>query len=246
MPVKLHYNHIGDRRLCEAADWFGAFRGLPLHFHDEVQVSFLSAGERDYVIDGMVINLRVGQVLIVPPSTVHRALPSFNPALRSTEFYLPPTALPVDAREWIGRRSYFIVDAAWLRGMAQDDVPGALFDIVSALGASCRKTEASSRSPSGRPYSMALLRSGATIAQIAAAQSMSREAYIRAFARQFGMTPHAYRVNLRLNEGRALLRDRHAIADVAAGVGFSDQSHFGRFFQSWFGSTPGQFRSAHT
>jgi AraC-like DNA-binding protein len=59
------------------------------------------------------------------------------------------------------------------------------------------------------------------------------------------MTPHAYKVNRRLNRGRDLLRQGEAIADIAQATGFSDQSHFGRAFLNFFGATPGRFRAAH-
>ena len=59
------------------------------------------------------------------------------------------------------------------------------------------------------------------------------------------MTPHAWRINDRLNLGRRLLREGEAVSDVAYAAGFSDQSHFGRNFLKLFGATPGQFRAAH-
>jgi len=73
----------------------------------------------------------------------------------------------------------------------------------------------------------------------------TREGFIRAFFRHHGMTPHAYKMNRRLNRGRNLLRRGEAIADIAQATGFSDQSHFGRAFMNFFGATPGQFRAAH-
>ncbi|MPZ57818.1 MAG: helix-turn-helix domain-containing protein [Rhizobiales bacterium] len=227
MTEKLRYDYTGDQRLLEGADWFGAFHGLRPHFHDEIQVSFLEHGQRDYLID------------------VHRAMPSSDIMVRSTEFYLAPSELPETAVAWIERQAYVIADAPWLVDTPADDVPPAVLDTAATLNPQCVVTKESSRAPT--PDRQFLdLPLGVQIAEIASARNLTREAYIRAFTRRFGMTPHAYRVNLRLNEGRALLRQGYAIADVAAAAGFSDQSHFGRSFLACFGATPGQFRAAHS
>jgi AraC-like DNA-binding protein len=245
MTEKLRYDYTGDQRLLEGADWFGAFHGLRLHFHDEIQVSFLEHGQRDYLIDGAAISLRAGQLLILPHKRVHRAMPSSDIMVRSTEFYLAPSELPETAVAWIERQAYVIADAPWLVDTPARNVPPAVLDTAATLNPQCVVTKESSRAPASDRQFLDLPL-GVQIAEIASARNLTREAYIRAFTRRFGMTPHAYRVNLRLNEGRALLRQGYAIADVAAAAGFSDQSHFGRSFLACFGATPGQFRAAHS
>ncbi|EXJ11324.1 helix-turn-helix domain-containing protein [Nitrincola nitratireducens] len=54
---------------------------------------------------------------------------------------------------------------------------------------------------------------------------------IRAFSQHFGMTPHAYLLNRRIQLGRTQLKTGKAIADVAQNVGFADQPHFQRVFK---------------
>ena len=60
-----------------------------------------------------------------------------------------------------------------------------------------------------------------------------------------GMSPHQYLVNVRVNSARALLTSgagRRSLADVAAAVGFADQSHLTRQFKRVLGLTPKQAR----
>jgi AraC-like DNA-binding protein len=63
----------------------------------------------------------------------------------------------------------------------------------------------------------------------------------RTFGRELGIPPHAYQIQVRISRAKALLRQRMPIADVAFRTGFSDQSHFTRFFKKNVGVTPGEF-----
>ncbi|WP_321904220.1 AraC family transcriptional regulator [Paraburkholderia tropica] len=78
--------------------------------------------------------------------------------------------------------------------------------------------------------------------EICAAADLSPSHLIRAFREQYGMTPHAYVVNRRIEFSRAQLRRGHAIADVAAEAGFADQAHLQRAFRQFVAATPGQYR----
>jgi AraC-like DNA-binding protein len=81
-----------------------------------------------------------------------------------------------------------------------------------------------------------------TLDDICAAANLSPAHLIRAFKRQFGMTPHAYLINRRIQLGRAQLRQGKAIADVAVDIGFADQAHFQRAFKQYVAATPGQYQ----
>ncbi|KQW87968.1 AraC family transcriptional regulator [Massilia sp. Root418] len=77
---------------------------------------------------------------------------------------------------------------------------------------------------------------------ICAAAGLSPSYLIRAFKERFGMTPHAYLVNRRVQYGQARLKRGAAIADAAIESGFADQSHFQRAFKQLLAATPGQYR----
>lgn len=65
---------------------------------------------------------------------------------------------------------------------------------------------------------------------------------VRAFKRHFNMTPHAYRLNRRVQLGQQALKQGEAIAAVAQTTGFSDQAHFQRVFKQRVAATPDQYR----
>jgi AraC-like DNA-binding protein len=80
--------------------------------------------------------------------------------------------------------------------------------------------------------------------ELASLAGLSRFVLTRQFKRMFGLPIHGYHLHLRLQESRRRLRGGAAIADVAAGLGFSDQSHFNHRFKGAFGITPAQWRQA--
>ena len=78
--------------------------------------------------------------------------------------------------------------------------------------------------------------------ELAGAAQMSRYQLLRAFRRAFGMTPHAWQVDLRIQRARRLLDQGMSLADAALQLGFADQSHFQRAFKERVAATPGEYR----
>ena len=81
-------------------------------------------------------------------------------------------------------------------------------------------------------------------AELADLAGMSRFHLCRAFARTYGLPPHAYQLQLRLAEAKRQLAASRPPAAVAAAIGFADQSHLTKRFKGAFGITPGQFAMA--
>jgi AraC-like DNA-binding protein len=77
--------------------------------------------------------------------------------------------------------------------------------------------------------------------ELASEAAISRFHLVRLFTKYTGMPPHAYQMEFRLAQARALLRARIPSASVAEDVGFADQSHFTRCFKRVMGVTPGAY-----
>jgi|SRR5581483_10109117 len=77
---------------------------------------------------------------------------------------------------------------------------------------------------------------------ICVAADLSPSHLIRAFKQHYGLTPHAYQLNCRIELCRSRLRAGHSIADVALEAGFADQAHFQRTFKRFVAATPGQYQ----
>lgn len=83
-----------------------------------------------------------------------------------------------------------------------------------------------------------------TLADLARASGLSRFQVVRGFSRAFGLTPHAYLVQRRVDLARGLIAGGTTLADAAAASGFADQSHMTRAFVRRFGLPPGALAAA--
>ena len=78
---------------------------------------------------------------------------------------------------------------------------------------------------------------------ICSAADLSPSYLIRAFKDRYGLTPHAYLTNCRVEFSRSELRRGRPIAEVANAAGFCDQAHMQRSFKKLVAATPGQYRT---
>lgn len=78
---------------------------------------------------------------------------------------------------------------------------------------------------------------------LCAAAGLSPSYLIRAFKKRYGVAPHEYQTNRRIQFGKARLREGVSIAQAALEAGFADQAHFQRIFKRLTAATPGQYRN---
>ncbi|WP_070963961.1 AraC family transcriptional regulator [Vibrio sonorensis] len=81
-----------------------------------------------------------------------------------------------------------------------------------------------------------------TVDDISAAANMSKYHFIRNFRGQFGMTPHQFVLNCRVNRAKRSLELGHSSTLAAQESGFADSSHFIRRFKRMMGMTPKQYQ----
>jgi AraC-like DNA-binding protein len=78
-----------------------------------------------------------------------------------------------------------------------------------------------------------------TLDALAVTAGLSKFYLLRAFRDRYGLTPHAYQMQLRLARAWRLVADGRPLSWAAYECGFADQSHLTRRFASQFGLTPG-------
>jgi AraC-like DNA-binding protein len=84
-----------------------------------------------------------------------------------------------------------------------------------------------------------------TLDDIANNIGYNKEYIIRIFKNEFGLTPHAFLMNEKVNYAKKLLdkNDKLSICDIAVDIGFYDQSHFTKLFKKSFATTPKKYKA---
>jgi AraC family transcriptional regulator len=190
-------------------------------------------------------------------------------SLQATLFYIDPSLLTVDAERGaatndIRPRLFFDDDGIWqtvLKLKAQiggADAGGRLY--AEALGAVLAheiiRLDAGAAVLPGRRGGLAgwqqrrivefieeHLADDLPLAALASLAQLSPYHFAREFKRSFGVPPHRYHSNRRIERARALLANPKAsVAEVALEVGFSGSSAFAATFRRATGQTPTDYR----
>lgn len=243
-------------------------RTYPRHTHDQYGIGVIDSGGHASLSGRGQVEAGTGNLIFVNPGEVHdgRAIggrprswrmlyfePAALVALRddvlegATE--VPAFAAPVFTDEPL-RRAFDTAFASAMR-LGQSGHEMIAETAVLRLGAQLAVNLSSNhRKSTHSTVSIRRVRdridadpaAPLTLTSLAAEAGTSRYQLLRAFARELGLTPHAYIVQQRLALARRLIRAGSALVDAASTAGFSDQSHLTRMFARQFGVTPARYR----
>lgn len=81
------------------------------------------------------------------------------------------------------------------------------------------------------------------LAELADLAQLSEFHFCRMFKESLAQTPQEFLTNVRIEQvKKALIHSQEKVTDIALNVGFSNQSHMGRYFKKYVGLTPREFR----
>ena len=69
---------------------------------------------------------------------------------------------------------------------------------------------------------------------------------VRHFKKAYGLPPHAFQLDQRIQKAKALLRQGQPLSQVALDLGFADQAHFQRHFKRRLALTPKAYQQCFT
>ncbi|MGL6241548.1 helix-turn-helix domain-containing protein [Pseudomonas sp.] len=237
------------------------------HSHEHFSIGAITAGRSTYLHEQSEFQVSVGTVVLMNPDDVHACNPIDDQPWSYLMLYVETPWL-TDLQHQLG----FSQDLAFRRFSVTHTRDGHLFAGLNVLyeiladplqDVLCKHSAAVEfftdvqqrlnpidqplREPNFKLERAAdFIRDNCTqllkLEDICAAAQLSPSYLIRAFKQHFGMTPHAFLVNRRIQFARDQLRRGKLIADVALEAGFADQAHFQRAFKQHLAATPGQYR----
>ncbi|MCW2840433.1 MAG: AraC family transcriptional regulator [Aeromicrobium sp.] len=230
----------------------------PAHTHDLWTVLLVDTGGVSYELDRRPRGAAPRSLTLLPPHVPHDGRATVRTGFDKRVLYLDERWLPL-ALTGSAVDSPALDDEVLLREVARlHDVltaPGDELEAESRLAFISERLvgrlDRTARAPrSGREPALARrvrdlldrdLTDVPTLESIGAALDVHPTQLVRAFSREHGLPPHRYVTGRRIDRARRLLLDGMPAADVAAVVGFHDQSHLTRHFRRTLGTTPAAF-----
>ncbi|MHC8327253.1 AraC family ligand binding domain-containing protein [Pseudomonas sp. LB1P83] len=237
------------------------------HAHEHFSIGAITAGRSTYIHEQAQFQVSAGTVVLMNPDDVHACNPIDNQPWSYLMLYVETPWL-TDLQHQLG----FSQDSAFRRFSITHTRDDNLFAGLNSLyeilvdplqDVLCKHSAAVEfftdvqqrlnpvdqplREPNFKLERAAdYIRDNCTLQlkleDICEAAQLSPSYLIRAFKHHYGMTPHAFLVNRRIQFARDQLRSGKLIADVALEAGFADQAHFQRVFKQHLAATPGQYR----
>ncbi len=82
-----------------------------------------------------------------------------------------------------------------------------------------------------------------TLGDLSKVAGLNKYTLLRSFTKERGITPYQYLETIRVNYAKRLLEKGVEPIEAAGQAGFTDQSHFTKFFKNFIGTTPKQYQN---
>ncbi|WP_085657070.1 AraC family transcriptional regulator [Pseudomonas sp. B11(2017)] len=238
------------------------------HDHDEMLVGVTQQGVQRFSCHRSLHTSTPGRSILIEPGAVHDGHAPEPEGFTYAMLYLPQMWV-AGMTDRLGLGDASALEAAFRSTLADDSqlsasIQQAFLAIHNEEGRLARdqsldhligmlarhiyrptpsgKADADFEMQRAREYLHAHLSDDIGLDELAMHSGIDRFRLTRQFKRAFGQTPHAYLVRLRLRAARILLASGQAPVDVAAAVGFADQSHLGLWFRRAYRLTPAGYQ----
>lgn len=242
---------------------------FPRHRHEEYILGVMVRGVEGLRLGGAAHLAPEGSILMIPPGTWHanyavddsgfayRTLyPSVELVMRCAQEITGKSALPLFRQPVVVedeplRRLLLGLHLALEQPASALEQQARFLDSLTYLLAH-HSADRSVPPPTGREHRYvrsvrdfieANYTENVSLAELGDLTGISPYHLLRMFREEVGLPPHEYLTQLRIAEAKRLLRGEQTAGQVAAEVGFVDQSHLTRHFKRIVGLTPGQFAS---
>lgn len=235
------------------------------HLHRTFSIGAIDSGQARYRVGDRTVLLSVGSLALINPETLHFCNSAASEGRSYSMLYLdvgwcrrvqeslwradtfvPVTLIVLDQPQLyhLYRRTMRRLMSPAVHLLEKEqmliELAGRIFK--KACGA---RTGQRLEAPDINRLKQALganLRDDLTLESLAQAMDANPYTLLRRFKAATGITPHAYRMNCRIEQARSLLQQGMDIAETALECGFFDQSHLHRHFKAMTTVTPREYR----
>ncbi|MCE5285037.1 MAG: AraC family transcriptional regulator [Pelosinus sp.] len=235
------------------------------HAHEEYSLGFIEKGRTALWYEGKKIDIDQEKFVIIPPNKLHACNPYNEEKWQYDMLYIEANWLEqLSCEGTMFRKERPIVRsiaAADRRNMAElmkiftSSISPlaketAMIDGLMNLFASTKEITARNldhpyeqvKLQKVQEYLQARYLDKITLDDLEKVAGLNKFYLVRLFKKEFNISPHAYQTLLRINFAKKELRLNQPLVDVAAKLGFFDQSHFTKAFKGYVGATPEVYR----
>ena len=254
-----------DGRLqMEACRFEGMVQAFPNHFHDYYVVGAVEAGERRLCCNNREYRVYPGDILLFNPGDSHACTQEGEALFSYRVLNIPQKTLQLLAEELSGYACPLLFSQNVVRNgelLEQLQVlhsllmkPGREFEkeeglllFLSSLALQHARWQEQALSPCREEVkrACALMEESfagpVTLEALCRYCGLSKSQLLRAFVKEKGVTPYRYLQAVRIGRAKALLEAGVPPAEAGLSAGFSDQSHFSRFFRQFIGLSPAAY-----
>ena len=238
------------------------------HAHEEYSIGITRKGRQDFFTNGVFHKSEAGNIIFFNPEQSHDGCAGGSDELEYDMLYIPRETLinlmgslgcisPNKTRlsdslfrdELLARSIVSACHHLELRSSIEEEAAflsithsvlrlgGGTLDTKKFFG---RKDALLLRA---QDFILSNIHQKLSIDDICQVANMSKYHFIRVFNEQYGMTPHQYVINCRLNRVKQQLEQGHQTTKIALELGFSDINHLNRQFRRVFGITAYQYQN---
>ena len=250
----------------EAYHFQGIMQRFPNHFHEHYVVGFIAGGRRHLTCKNEEYTTGTGDLILLNPMENHACEQIDEVPLDWRCLNIAPCQMSRIAQEITGSSVLPLFRPNVVR--CGDLVPGLeeIHSMVMGQDKDGRKEELfyffmeqligeygemrpgppgvlRKELQSACDYMEANYMDNISLEQLSKVSGLNKYTLLRSFTLKRGITPYQYLSTIRVNKAKRLLEEGAALVDIAMLTGFSDQSHFTRFFKNFIGVTPKAYQS---